>query len=263
MKRVIVIGANRGIGLGFVKHYLANNFTVIATYRNENTLHELMTLKTHYPHALSLYSLDITYLDKINAFAQTIDQIDLLILNAGIKGYPISGTRPYENTENQLLNTLQVNTIAHDNIVRAFFPILSQQKNACVAYISSLIGQTADNSSGGYHPYRAAKAAANALIWNWCIELMKEWKKNNSEQLDQSPCAFAICPGSVRTDMTGPHGKQSVEESVSAMAQVIATLIKTKQCNGLYMYDGRCTETYAMPAMLKEIIQSKVSETVD
>lgn len=254
MKTAIIIGGNRGIGLGFVRQYLEDNFKVIATYRNEHTLEALSKLIDQYPETLSLYKLEITNIEEVIRFSQTITRVDILILNAGVRGSPSSRIKPSDNSEEHLLNALKVNTIAPDNIIRSLYLVISQQQDACIVYISSLLGQTADNSSGRNHPYRISKAAANALIWDWCIELMNDWKQNHIDQLAHSPCAIAICPGWVRTDMTSHHARLSVDESVSAMRSVIEWMIRTKKCNGLYMYDGRVTEKYPIPPVLQEIL---------
>ena len=242
MLNVVVIGANRGIGLGFVEQYLESGDRVVATYRNEGTLGELRTLKDRYPEALSLVRLEVTDSQAVEQFARTVEKVDLLILNAGIKGYPISNTRPPGNMLSELEAALAVNTIAPDHLIRSFYSILSKQENACVVYMSSRVGQTADNGSGGYHPYRISKAAANALIWNWSLELMLEWKKTH-QTMDRTPCAVAICAGWVKTDMGGPNARLSVRESVSGMRRVIEHVRQTKKSNGLYMYDGAVAES--------------------
>ncbi len=166
MKTVIIIGGNRGIGLGFVKQYLEENYNVIATYRNEFTLESLTILKNQYPDTLSLYKLEITNSKEVNKFAQTITRVDILILNAGIRGSSSSRIKPNDNREEELLNALNVNTIAQDNMIRALYPRISQQQDACIVYMSSLLGQTADNSSGKNHPYRTYKCEVSSAKKN-------------------------------------------------------------------------------------------------
>jgi len=251
MRTVIVTGGNRGMGLGFVKYYLENKCHVMATYRDPNKQDDLLALKEKYPSQLSLHQIELTNHAEIINFSKTVTTVDLLILNAGIKGYPTSGMRSPAHEENDLEKAFRVNTEAPDRFIRALYPLLSKQKNACILYLSSLVGLTSDNSSGGYHPYRASKAATNSLIWNWCIELMNDWKKNHPKELTDTPCAVAVCPGWVRTDMGGPNARLSVEGSVHAITKVIQKVIETKKCNGLYMYDGSIVESYKTPTVLQ------------
>ncbi len=272
MGSVIVIGANRGIGLGFTQQYLEAGCEVVATYRDESKLdadtvletvlgedykESLAHLKQVYAEKLTLCQLEVTDEDAVARFAQTIGKIDLLILNAGIKGYPTSETRPPEHTSDHLAKSLQVNVLAPDHIVRCFYPLLSESADACVVYMSSLVGRTADNRSGGMHPYRGAKACFNALLWDWSIELMIDWKKKNPQNLTRTPCAVAICPGWVRTDMGGPKARLSITESVSAMRNVVHTVVQSKKSNALYMHDGTVAEQYVTSEVLDEILEIK------
>lgn len=273
MGTAVVIGGNRGIGLGFTKQYLDAGYDVVATYRNESKLgaestldkdcnESLEHLKQVYGQKLTLYKLDVIDEKSVAQFAETIAKVDLLILNAGIKGYPVSGTRPPDHTSKHLKDAFEVNMLAPDNIVRSFYPLLSQTADACVVYMSSLVGRTADNSGGGYHPYRGTKAGFNALIWDWSIELMIDWKKRNPQDLTKTPCAFAICPGWVRTDMGGQDARLSITESVSAMIEVIDGVRETKKSNRLYMYDGKSAEKYVKSEVLKEVLSAKKEQKV-
>lgn len=249
MTKVCIIGANRGIGLEFVKQYLEQGDEVCATYRQEDTLGPLRSLQETYEKKLSLHRLDVTDITEVQKLSQTIDKIDILVLNAGIKGCSVAHTKPPENTESELTKTLDVNTKAPDNIIRFFYPQLSQRENACIVYISTRVASISDNKSGGSHPYRISKAAGNAMVRNWDIQLIESWKEK--QKLSERPCAFAICPGWVKTDMGGPLARLTAEKSVSCMKEVIAKVIQTKESHGLYMYDGSFVETYDQPDILK------------
>jgi NAD(P)-dependent dehydrogenase (short-subunit alcohol dehydrogenase family) len=252
----IVTGANRGIGLGFVSELLKRNYQVIATYRNEGSLTHLNSLKTQYPETLTLYQLDVTDQDGIRQFAATVKAVDLLVLNAGIKGYP-PGTKLTDSTDAHFRNALEVNTIAPNNLIRAFFPLLIERENSSVVYLSSGVSSTAQNGSGGYPGYRESKEAGNALIWNWSIQLMKEWKERHPDKLSQTPLAVAICPGHVKTDMGGDNASLTVEESVSEILDVLSYVKRTKKSNGLYMHGNETPYVqYVTPAVLKEIFDA-------
>lgn len=123
-------------------------------------------------------------------------------MNAGIKGYSKAGVRPRENTPQEMQEAYAVNTIGPDHVIRMLYPAISKQEDACVVYMSTLIAEPTDNASGGYHPYRASKLAMNGNMWNWCIDLMRDWCAQNPPGLfSKAPCAFSICPGWVRTKM--------------------------------------------------------------
>ncbi len=185
----IVTGANRGIGLGFASELLQRNYHVIATYRDEASA--LKNLKNQYPETLTLYQLDVTDQEGIRRFAATVKTVDLLVLNAGIKGYP-PGTKLTDSTDAYFRNALEVNTIAPNNLIRAFFPLLIEKENSCILYISSGVSSTVQNGSGGYPGYRESKEAGNALTWNWSIQLIREWKERHPDKLSQTPLAVAI-----------------------------------------------------------------------
>lgn len=246
MKTIVVIGANRGIGLEFTRQYLEEGCLVHATYRNKTTAQTLKLLQGIYSSQLFLHELEVTDLNQIYKLSRTISKVHILILNAGIKGYPTPNTRPCDNNESELYNALRVNTVAPDNLMRAFFQKLLQSENSCAVYISSLLARIADNSSGGSHPYRISKTAANALIRNWDIELKKSWNEKKNSLAD-APCAFSLCPGWVKTEMGGPNARLEIDKSVANMRSVIEQIQKTKNSNGLYMYDGTMAESYPEP----------------
>ncbi|MEI8124633.1 MAG: SDR family NAD(P)-dependent oxidoreductase [Parachlamydiaceae bacterium] len=154
-----------------------------------------------------MHSLEVTDQEAIIKFSQTVKKVDTLVLNAGIKGYPVPYTQTPDNTGNEEMEALAVNTVALSNIIRAFNKMSLLQADACVVYMGSRAGQTADNGSGDSHPYRVSKAAGHASMWNWSITLMRQWKKSHPDQLHQSPCVFAVCGGWVKTRMGGENGR--------------------------------------------------------
>jgi NAD(P)-dependent dehydrogenase (short-subunit alcohol dehydrogenase family) len=88
------------------------------------------------------------------------------------------------------------------------------------------MGSIADNGSGGSYAYRSSKAAVNMVV--------------KSLSLDLAPrgiTCIVMNPGWVRTDMGGPGGKISPEESISGMRRVIAKL-KPADTGKFFNYDG-------------------------
>ena len=246
-KDIVIIGASRGIGLGFAEYYLQQGHNVAATCRTYTADCALAQLKEKYPHTLKVYpNIDITNAESIDILSEQIPHVDLLILNAGIKGGAAApGTQPQSNTREELQRAFEVNTKGHNHVMLRFYKKLLHA-NAAAVYISSGVSSIPDNISGNYHPYRITKAAGNQMIRNWGLALLEEWEGS----LKELPCAFAINAGWVKTDMGGPHARLTVEESVSKMANVIARTIDSKKMHGLLTHDGNFLDIYKIPEKL-------------
>ena len=59
MANVLVTGANRGLGLGFVTNYLGKNVNVVSTTRDIKSSRELLALKERFPDNLEIFELDL------------------------------------------------------------------------------------------------------------------------------------------------------------------------------------------------------------
>ena len=80
---LLITGSNRGIGLEFVKHYVAEGWNVIATARRPDAAEDLQSIANDYEN-LMIEQLDVTDHARIEALgvAYSDTAIDLLINNA-------------------------------------------------------------------------------------------------------------------------------------------------------------------------------------
>ena len=125
-QNVLVTGANRGIGLEFVKQLLAQNPLpkhLIATIRKDSE--ELNDLKASHDN-LHVLSYDATNYDSYDHFVnqvQTIlgdDGLDLLINNAGIfVKKDLSSLTPQD-----ILQNVEVNAVAPLFLTKSLLPLL-------------------------------------------------------------------------------------------------------------------------------------------
>lgn len=83
VKKALIIGASRGLGLGLVKELLNDGWHVTATVRNPDNAQPLKALG-----AVRVEELDIDEQQAIKALSQKLDDevFDLVFINAGIKG---------------------------------------------------------------------------------------------------------------------------------------------------------------------------------
>src|SRR5574343_860965 len=86
--QVLVTGANRGLGLEFVKQYLADGWRVIACCRNPLSSSALIALTASAGGRLSVRELDVADFGQVERLSAILagESIDVLINNAGF--YP-------------------------------------------------------------------------------------------------------------------------------------------------------------------------------
>ncbi len=223
-KTVLITGANRGIGLEFVRQYLQDGWRVFATCRQPEAAKVLNALQDQYPQSLRVEELNVTDWAAVKALGKVFknESIDLLINNAGLYG---DRSQSLGQTDvDDWLNVLAANTIAPLKVVEALLPCLAP--GARIATLTSLMGSMADNGSGGNYVYRSSKAGLNAVI------------KSLSLDLEGRHICVLFHPGWVLTDMGGPGAMISVETSVSGMRSVIEQL--TPEHSGSFLrYDGK------------------------
>lgn len=209
MSRYVVTGTNRGIGLEFVKQLLAQGHDVVATARKPEAVPELRQL----PQAdgnLTLLSLDVADENSVAAFVKTVSElpIDVLINNAGIYG-PREASLGSLQTDDWA-DVILVDLIAPMMLTQALLPALRRGRDKRIAFLSSMMGSIADNSSGGSYIYRSAKAGLNQAVKSLAVDLAKE-----------NFIVLPLHPGWVQTDMGGPNAMIDTRTSVSGMLQRI------------------------------------------
>ena len=86
MATIIITGANRGLGLEFVRQYLnEGEHTIFACCRRPYAAVELQKLVDDHPQQVKMQALDVDDLAQIDALAQALSSpVDIIINNAGI-----------------------------------------------------------------------------------------------------------------------------------------------------------------------------------
>jgi NAD(P)-dependent dehydrogenase (short-subunit alcohol dehydrogenase family) len=223
---VLVTGANRGLGLEFVRQYAADGWQVLAACRDPASARELQQLAAGSGGRIEVVALDVSDPASVRAAAQALSgtPIDLLINNAGV-GSP-RGQKLGALDYAAWARVLDVNTLGPMRVTEAFLPHLAAGGGKKVVTITSGMGSIADNTSGGSYAYRSSKAAVNMVVKSLSIDLAP-----------RGITCVVMNPGWVRTDMGGPGGKISPAESIAAMRRVIAKLTPADS-GKFFNYDG-------------------------
>jgi NAD(P)-dependent dehydrogenase (short-subunit alcohol dehydrogenase family) len=222
MRRVVVTGANRGLGLEFTRQLAAAGDEVVAGARHPKTADELNKLAARSAGRVTVVHLDVG--DPADIAAATLhigerfDAVDLLINNAGIwtaPGVPerASSGPLVDLRSDAVLEVLRINAVAPILVTQALASCLAAAGRAVVVNLSSWLGSIRGATDRGNLAYAMSKAALNMLTGRLAAELA-----------GQGTIVVSMSPGWVATDMGGPSAPLEPPESVKGMLNVVDAL---------------------------------------
>jgi NAD(P)-dependent dehydrogenase (short-subunit alcohol dehydrogenase family) len=208
-RHALVTGANRGIGLEFVRQLLARGDRVVAACRQPGKATALNTLTGEYPGRLRVLPLDVA-LEKSRAelvreLPLVCERLDLLVNNAGVLH---SGERFGQLSQAPLEDSLRVNALGPLLVTEALAPTLAD--GARVANVSSMMSSLATRQEFRSPGYCMGKAAQNMAT----VQLAHALRPRGIVVL-------ALCPGWVQTDMGGEGAQITPGQSVEGLLRVI------------------------------------------
>lgn len=241
-RAVLVTGSSRGLGLQMVRQ-LAQHSTppdvIIATCRNPEAAQELQQLSRNHKE-INLLKLDVVDEGSYAAMVKCVRDIvgehglNLLINNAGVAP---KSTRITQVKWHQMVDTFLVNSVAPVMLSKALLPVLKiaasraegsdlSVKRAAIINISSVLGSIEKNDRGGLFPYRASKAALNAIT-----------KSLSTDLRSSNILVSSICPGWVQTDMGGKNASLTPEQSISNVLDLLC-IMNNIHHGQFYQHDG-------------------------
>jgi NAD(P)-dependent dehydrogenase (short-subunit alcohol dehydrogenase family) len=216
MRTVFITGANRGLGLEFVRQYVSQGDIVHACCRRPGGAAELKALEKANRATLHVHALDVTRTEAVQRLAGALSEtaIDILINNAGVFGPKAESEKDLRQSlghidEEIVAKVMRINAVAPLVVAQAFTEHVARSALKKMVAISSSLGSIA-GTSGGYYAYRMSKAALNMAMATVAKDLSV---RGISVQV--------FCPGWVKTEMGGADAPQTVEASVSGMRQLI------------------------------------------
>ncbi len=215
-QRSFVTGANRGLGLEFVRQLLGRGDRVVATCRHPGKASALNGLAGEHPGRLHVLPLDVADPRAIAEVARELllldddagDHIDLLVNGAGVLH---SGERFGSVGAVNLDDSFRVNAMGPFLLTQALAPRLAD--GARVANITSQLGSIANTTRFGTPSYDISKAAQNMATALLAAALR-----------ERGISVVALHPGWVQTDMGGAGATVTPQQSVSGLLRVIAAL---------------------------------------
>nr|WP_281373865.1 SDR family NAD(P)-dependent oxidoreductase [Parvularcula dongshanensis] len=130
---------------------------------------------------------------------------------------------------------MRINALAPALVAKHTWPLLTEKRPSRLALLSARVGSIADNRLGGWHSYRASKAALNMLIRGLSIEVARK---------NENAVVVGLHPGTVDTPLSQPfqrgvpEGKLFTPDyAAGAMLDVLAAL-GPEASGGVFDYAG-------------------------
>jgi NAD(P)-dependent dehydrogenase (short-subunit alcohol dehydrogenase family) len=219
-RRVLLIGASRGLGLALAREWARNGRYVMATVRGSDRtrLHDLAGTCAG---QIEIETVDVTEPAQITALhTRLADRMfDLLFVNAGVTNQP-EGTVAQTSTDEfnrvmvtNALGPLRVIETLQDHVEPA----------GTIGVMSSGQGSVTNNEHGGHEVYRGSKAALNTFMRSYAARHRGERRT-----------LVLMAPGWVRTELGGPDARLGIDESIP---NVVGTLDALQGRPGLHYVD--------------------------
>ncbi len=194
-RQIIIFGANGGIGRALISAYqteLMQGDTLHAVSRSD-----IDPQVKNLPNVIC-HQIDMLSDAELANLTQKTTSPDLIIIATGLLSDG-DRLRPEKTLRQQDLGAFNeifaANTFAPALVAKHFLPIMPRQGITKFAALSARVGSISDNRMGGWHAYRASKAALNMLMKCYAIEMTR---------LNSSSCCVGLHPGTVQTNLSAP-----------------------------------------------------------
>lgn len=210
-RRVLLIGASRGLGLALAAAWARADRKVVATVRGSTRGRLLHDLAGTRPDQIEVESVDVTEPAQILTLGERLGNrmFDLLFVNAGVTNDP-EGTVAEMSTE-EFTRVMVTNALSPLRVIEALQHLVEPE--GTIGVMSSGQGSVADNNRGGHEVYRGSKAALNTFMRSYA-----------ARQSSEPRTLVLMAPGWVSTEMGGPEAQLSIDDSIPNVVRTLDSL---------------------------------------
>ncbi|ADL00315.1 SDR family NAD(P)-dependent oxidoreductase [Brevundimonas subvibrioides] len=224
-RAAVVIGASGGIGFAVAEALEAGG-----TFGTVHRFGRSMAGEAH---------IDLEDERTLSAAAARVAQgpvPTLFFVATGVLHHGEEPERSYKAmTAGHLLRDYRVNTVGPALVAKHFAPLLPRDRRAAFAALSARVGSIGDNRLGGWHSYRASKAALNMILTNLALELGRSHPQ---------AVVAGLHPGTVDTGLSEPFQRGVKPEKLFTPAYSAERLLSVldgltpADSGGVFAWDG-------------------------
>ncbi|MGV8928698.1 MAG: SDR family NAD(P)-dependent oxidoreductase [Brevundimonas sp.] len=161
----------------------------------------------------------------------------LVFVATGILHHGFEPERSYRALDaDHLVRDFRINAVGPALVAKHFLPLLPRDREAVFAALSARVGSIEDNRLGGWHSYRASKAALNMLLRNLAIEVARTHPQ---------AVVAGLHPGTVDTALSAPFQRGVIPERLFTATHSAARMISVMDAltvadsGAVFDWDGR------------------------
>lgn len=232
----VVVGATGGIGSAFVEALMGFETVsrVVALSRSDPGLDTSR---------VTWVPIDIEDEDSIQAAAEGIrslvGQLHLVVVASGVlhHGETLQPEKTWRSLSAESLErAFRINTVGPALMAKHLLPLLARNRKSAFAALSARVGSISDNRLGGWHSYRASKAALNMLLKTVSIELTR---------VNPHALCIGLHPGTVDSGLSKPFqanvpkGKLFPPQLATSHLLTVIDGLTPEQSGKVFAWDGR------------------------
>ena len=213
--RILITGANRGLGLELARTWIDAGHEVWGSARTAEPL-ELLRLEPAGSISLDLGD-EASIVAGLEALASQIDGLDLLVNCAGVdaRAFGVEDPRgPFDVDAEHVNEVIRINATGPMLVTREALPLLRAATDPLVLNVSSQLGSVQVAATKGRDTsYCVSKAALNM----WSVKAAAALR-------NEGIAVVMLHPGWVSTDMGGPSAQLTPPESATAIVDTVSRL---------------------------------------
>ncbi len=206
--KILITGASSGLGAELARQYASTQNHLVLLARREDKLYSLRKELFEKCQDIDIIVADVTDFKATQQKLQKIENLDMVILNAGIALGQSYDTTPID----EFVKLYNVNLLANHAILEVLLPKFEKHSSATIVFISSLASLL---SIPGSEVYSSSKRALNA----YAEGLYYKYRSKGIE-------VFTILPGFIKSELTDKNDfympfLMSTQEGVAKIKKAI------------------------------------------